>query len=166
MINVVYHDEFGIIADHWRHSLKCLSLESLFSVSSRLCLAFAVCLSIHFAIHIPSVIPRKSSLKVTVLKITVLWLIITAICIVVQVNEYMRNSDPFNYFCFPFTTSFPSDPLILGLQLVLLTLDIILIIFTIVCNGYLLVFTIRRSRKKALQSVGQRKRDCRNLLQD
>ena len=100
--NVVYDDEFGVIADHWRQSLKCLSLESLFSVSSRLSLAFAVCLSIHFAIHIPSLIPRKSSLKATVFNIIVLWLIITPIGIAVQVLEYMRNSDPFNYFCFPF----------------------------------------------------------------
>ena len=65
MINVVYDDEFGAIADMWRHSLKCLSLESLFSVSSRLCLSFALCLSVYFSIHIPSVIPRKSSLKAT-----------------------------------------------------------------------------------------------------
>ena len=163
VINVVYDDEFGIIADQWRHSLKCLSLESLFSTSSRLCLAFALCLSVHFAIHIPSVIPIKSSRKATFLKITVPWLIITSMCIVVQVLEHMRNSDPFNYFCFPFTTSFPSDPLILSLQIVLLTLDIILIIDTIICNGYLLVFAIRRSRSKTLQSVGQRKERLQKL---
>ena len=161
VINVVYGDEFGIIADLWRHSLKCLSLEILFSVSSQLCLAFALCLSAHFAIHIPSVIPRKSSLKATFFQIIVMWLTIASICVAVQILEQMRNIDPFNYFCFPFTTSFQSDPLILSLKSVLLVLDIILIIVTIVCHGYLLVFTVRRSKNKTLQSVGK----CKERLQ-
>ena len=163
VINVVYGDEFGIIADLWRHSLKCLSLESLFAVSSRLSLAFALCLSVHFAIHIPSLIPRKSSLKVTFFQTIVMWLIITSICITLQVLEQIRNIDPFNYFCFPVTTSFPNDPLILSLQSVLLILDIILIIATIVCHGYLLVFTIRRSKNKSLQCVGKRKERLQKL---
>ena len=163
MINVVYDDEFGVIADLWRDSLKCLSLEILFSVSSRLCLAFALCLSVHFAIHIPSVMERKSSLKATLFQIIVIWLIIAAICVTLQVLEQMLNIDPLNYFCFPFTTSFPTDPLILGLQSVLLILDIILIIATIVCHGYLLVFTIRRSKNKTLQNVGKRKERLQKL---
>ena len=163
VVNVVYHDEFGIIADLWRHSLMCLSLESLFSVSSRLCLAFALCLSVHFAIHIPSVIPIKSSLKATFFQIIVIWLIIAPICITLQVLEQMQNIDPFNYFCFPFTTSFPSDPLILSLQSALLILDIILIVVTIVCHGYLLVFTIRRRKNKILQNVGKRKERLEKL---
>ena len=75
----------------------------------------------------------------------------------------MRNIDPFNYFCFPFTTSFPSDPLILSLQSVLLISDIILIIVTIVCHGYLLVFIIRRSKNKTLQSVDKRKERLQKL---
>ena len=160
--NVVYHDKFSIIADQWRQSLKCLSLESLFSVSSRLCLSFALCLSVHFAFHIPSVIPRKSSLKATTLKIIVIWLIITSVCIGLQVLEHLQSSDLFNYFCFPFTL-FPSDPLILSLQSVLLIVDIILIIVTIVCHCYLLVFTIRRSKNKTLQSVGKRKERLQRL---
>ena len=157
VINVVFDDEFGIIADHWRHSLACLSLESIFLVSSRASLAFAVCLSVHFAIHSPSVIPRKTSQKVTLFKIITLWLVITPICITVQVLEKMRNIDPFNYFCFPFTTLFPSDPLILSLHIVLLIFDVILIIVTIASHGYLLAFAIRRSKNKTLQSVGKRK---------
>ena len=163
VINVVYHGEFGIIADLWRDSLKCLSLESLFAMSSRLCLAFSLCLSVHFAIHIPSVIPRKSSLKATFFQIIVMWFFIASICIAVQVLEQMRDIDPFNYFCFPFTTSFRSDPLILSLQSVLLVLDIILIIVIIVCHGYLLVFTIRRSKNKTLQSVGKRQERLQKL---
>ena len=163
VINVVYDDEFGIIADLWRHSLKCLSLESLFSVSSRLCLSFALCLSVYFAIHIPSVISRKSSLKAIFFNIIVIWLIIASICITLQVLEQIRKIDPFNYFCFPFTTSFPSDPLILSLQSVLLILDVILIIVTIVCHGYLLAFIIRRSKNKTLQSVDKRKERLQKL---
>ena len=163
VINVVFHDEFGVIADRWRHSLKCLSLESLFSVSSRLCLAFAVCISVHFTIHIPSVIPRKSSQKLTFFQIIIIWLLITSICITVQVLGQMRNIDRFNYFCFPFTTVFLPDPLILSLQSLLLILDIILLIVTFVCHGYLLVFTIRRSRNKTLQSVGKRKERLQKL---
>ena len=163
VINVAYHGVFGIIADLWRHSLKCLSLESLFSVSSRACLAFAVCLSVHFAIHIPSIIPKKSSKKATVFIIIIMWLIITTISIALQVLEHMHNTDPFNYFCFPFTTLFPSDPLILSLQSVLLILDIILIIITVVSYVYLLVFTIRRSKNKTLQNVDKRKERLQKL---
>ena len=162
-INVAYHDVFGITADLWRHSLKCLSLESLFSVSSRTCLAFAVCLSVHFAIHIPSVIPKKSSKKATVFQIIFIWLIITSISIAVQVLEHIHNTDPLNYFCFPFTTSFPSDTLILSLQSLLLILDFILIIVTIVSYVYLLVFTIRRSQNKTLQCVDKRKERLQKL---
>ena len=163
VINVVYHHEFGIIADQWRQSMKCLSLETLFSVSSRACLAFAVCLSVHFAIHIPSVIPQKTSQKATVLRIIVMWIIITSACITLQVLEKMHNTDPFNYFCFPFTTSIPSNPLILSLQSVLLILDIILIMITVVSYVYLLVFTIRRSKNKTLQNVDKRKERLQKL---
>ena len=163
VINVVFDDEFGIIADHWRHSSACLSLESIFLVSSRACLAFAVCLSVHFAICIPSVIPRKTSQKATVFKIIIMWLVITPICITVQVLEKMRDIDPFNYFCFPFTTVFPSDPVILSLQIVLLIFDILLIIVTIASHGYLLAFAIRRSKNKTLQSVGKRKERLQKL---
>ena len=102
--NVVYHDEFGIFADNYRHSWQCLSLESLISVSSRECLAFAFCLSVHFDIHIPSVVHKKSSLKETLFQTIIMWLIIISICIAVQVLEYLQSSDPFNYFCFLFTT--------------------------------------------------------------
>ena len=163
VINVAYHDVFGIFADQWRHSLKCLSLESLFSVSSRACLAFAVCLSVHFAIHIPSVIPKKSSQKATFIQIIIMWIIITSMCITLQVLEFMRNTDPFNYFCFPFTTLFPSDPLILGSQSVFLISDVILIIVTIVSYVYLLVFTIRRSKNKTLLNVDKRKERLQKL---
>ena len=163
IINVVYHDVFGIFADHWRHSGQCLILESLFSVSSWACLAFALCLSAHFAIHIPSVTPKESSLKAIFVRIIIMWLIIISTCITVQILEHMRNIDPFNYFCFPFTTLYPSDPLILGLQSVLLVLDVILIIATVISHSYLLVFIIRRSKNKTLQSVGKRKERLQKL---
>ena len=120
VINVVFHDVFGVIADQWRHSWKCLGLEILFSLSSRASLAFAVCLSVHFAVHIPSLINKKSSQKATVFQILIIWLLMTSLCITLQILEYMRNIDPFNYFCFPFTTLFPSDPLILSFQIVML----------------------------------------------
>ena len=61
IINEVYQGTFGVIADQWRHSWACLSLECLFSVSSRATLAFATSLSVYFAIHIPSMTRRKSS---------------------------------------------------------------------------------------------------------
>ena len=143
--------------------MKCRSLESLFSVSSWACLGFAVCLSVHFAIHIPSVIHKKSNQKGTVFQIIIMWLIITSICITLQVLEQMRNIDPFNYFCFPFTTLFPSDPLILSLQSMLLIFDVILIMVSIVSYVCLLVFTIRRSKNKSLQGVVKRKEILQKL---
>ena len=156
VINVIFDNVFGIIADQWRHSLKCLSLESLFSMSSRASLAFAVCLSVHFAIHIPSIIHRKSRQKVTLFQIIITWLIIISTSIAVHILECIHNIDPFNYFCFPFTTSFPSDPLILGIQIILLVIDCLLVIVSVASHGYLLVFVIKRRMNKALQSVSKR----------
>ena len=130
VVNVVYQDVFGIIADQWRHSWNCLGLESLLSISSRSSLAFATCLSVHFAVHIPSVIRREYSKKTAFFQVIIIWFIVTSMCITVQILEHMRNFDPFNYFCFPFTTLFPSDPLILTFQIVTLGLDYLS------CNGY------------------------------
>ena len=83
VINVVYKDTFGVIADHWRHSWKCLGLECAFSVSSRASLAFAGCLSLHFAIHIPSIIHREYSQKTTFFQVTIVLFLITSTCIAV-----------------------------------------------------------------------------------
>ena len=163
VINVVFHDVFGTIADQWRHSWTCLGLESIFSISSRSSLAFAVCISVHFALHIPSVIRRASSWKATVFQIIVTWLIIVSTCTAVQILEYMHNIDPFNYFCFPFITLFPSDPLILSLQIVMIILDCVLLMVTVVSYCYLLVFTTKRREDRALQSVAKRKNKLQKL---
>ena len=69
----------------------------------------------------------------------------------------MHDIDPYNYFCFPFTTLFPSDPLIFGLQIVTVLFDSLLVMVSIVSHSYLLVFTIKRGRNQALQSVNKRK---------
>ena len=157
IINEVYQGTFGIIADQWRHSWACLILESLFSVSSRATLAFAASLSGYFAIHIPSMTRRKSSHKVVIFQIFAIWLIISSVCILNQILEQMHNTDPFNYFCFPFTTLFPSHPLMLGLQTAMLILDCLLVMISIICYGYLLMFTIKRRKSAALQSVSKSK---------
>ena len=163
VVNANFHDEFGIIADQWRQSRMCLGLESLCSLSSRASLAFAVCLSVHFAVHIPSVVRRETSQKTMIFQIITPWLIISPICIAVQVLERIRSIDPFNYFCFPFTSVFPSDPLILSLHIVMLIVDYVLVTTTIVSLGYLFVFTIRIRRNKTLQSVGRRKEELQKL---
>ena len=157
VINVAFDGVFGIIADHWRYSWKCLSLEGLFSVSTRASLAFTVCLSVHFVIHIPSIIRRESSQKTTCFEIIITWILITLICIAVQILEHMHAIDLYNYFCFPFTTLFPSDPLMFGLHSVTVLFDSLLVMVSIVSYGYLLVFTLKR-RKNALQSMSKRKR--------
>ena len=165
VINVAFHDEFGIIADQWRQSWKCLSLESLFSLSSQTSLAFTLCLSVYLTIHIPSVIHRTSSQKVTFLKVITVWLIFAAMGSALQLLEYARNTDPFNYFCFPFTTQFPSDPLVLGLHICMVILDSLLVVAIIISYGYLVVFTIRRQRNKQLESVGSKRKKNLHKLQ-
>ena len=157
VINAVFSGVFGVIADQWRYSWKCLSLEGLFSVSSRSSLAFADCLSVHFAIHVPSIIRRESNHKAACFQILITWVFVTSACIAVQILKYMHDIDPYNYFCFPFTTLFPSDPLLLGLQIVTLLFDSLLVVVSIVSYSYLLVFTIKRGRNQALQSVSKRK---------
>ena len=118
-------------------------------MSSQLTFAFAAYLSVHFAIHIPSVICRESSQNATFVQIIITWLIITPICIAVQILEHKHNVDQFNYFCFPFATLFPFDPLILSFQIVMLIFDNLLLTTIVGSYGYLLAFIIRR-RKKAL----------------
>ena len=163
VVIVVYDDIFGVIADHWRHSWKCLGLESTFSILSRASLAFAVCLSLHFAIHIPSIIHREYSHKTTFFQITFVWFLITSTCISVQVVEHKQDSDPHNYFCFPFTTLFPSHPLILCLQIVMVLLYNLLVMVCVISYGYLLVFTVRQRRNQTLQSVSKRKSKLQKL---
>ena len=159
VINVVFSGVFEVIGDQWRYSWKCLNLEGLLSVSSRSSLAFAVCLSVHFAIHIPSIIRRKSSQKAACFQIIITWVFITSVCIAVQILKHMHAIDPYNYFCFPFTTLFPSDPLIFGLQIVTVLFDSLLVMVSIISYGYLLVFIVKRGRNQALQSVSKRKKN-------
>ena len=163
IVNVLYHDVFGIVADQWRHSWKCLGLESLFFMSSQSTFAFAAYLSVHFAIYIPSVIRRESSQNATFVQIIITWLIITPMCTAVQILEQKSNVDPFNYFCFPFATLFPFDPLILSFQIVMLIFDNLLLMTIVGSYGYLLAFIMRRRRKKALQSMGERNRKLQKL---
>ena len=163
VINVIFQDVFGIIADQWRYSWMCLGLEILFSLSSRSSLTFAACLSVLFAIHIPSALRREPSQKATIFQIISTWLIIAFISTAVQIVEYMHTFDPFNYFCFPFTTLFPSDPLILSFQIVMLILDSLLGMVTIVSCSYLLMFSIRRRKNEALQHVGKSKKNLQKL---
>ena len=163
LVNVLYHDVFGIVADQWRHSWKCLGLESLFFMSSQSTLAFAAYLSVHFDIHIPLVICRESSQNATFVQVIITWLIITPMCIAVQILEQKRNVDPFNYCCFPFATLFPFDPLILSFQIVMLMFDNILLRTIVGSYGYLLAFIMRRRSKKALQSMGKRNRKLQKL---
>ena len=134
-----------------------LSLEGLLSVSSRSSLAFAVCLPVHFAIHISSIIRRESSQKAACFQVIITWVFITFVCIAVQILKHMYDIDPYNYFCFPFTTLFPSDPLIFGLQIVTVLFDSLLVMVSIVSYSYLLVFIVKRGRNQALQSVSKRK---------
>ena len=111
VINVIFQDVFGVIADQWRQSWRCLSLECLFAVSSQAYLAFAVYLSVYFAQHIPLISHRDASQKIILLQVIFMWILIISMCIPVQILEHMRNKDPFNYFYLPFTTSSSADPL-------------------------------------------------------
>ena len=141
----------------------CISLEGLFAVSSQSSLSFAVCLSVHLAIHVPSIIRRTSSQKTLYFQITFTWVLIISMCVAKQILEHLHHIDPYNYFCFPFTTLFPSRPLILSLQIVMVLLDCLLGTASIVSNGYLLRFIIKRTRSKTLQTVSKRKQKLEKL---
>ena len=156
VINVIYQDIFGIIADQWRQSWKCLTVECLFSVSSQASLAFAVCLSVLYAIHIPSLTHRDSSLKKVSGQLVILWISIISVCIPVQILEHMQNIDPFNYFCLPFTTSLSSDPATLSIQVVMVILNFLLVLTCIISYSYLLAFISKQKRNKALKCVRKR----------
>ena len=153
VINVIFQDIFGVIADQWRQSRECLSLECLFSMSSQASLAFAVYLSVQFAIHIPSMIHKEVGQKTAFGQVVITWILIIAMCITKEILEHMRNMDPFNYFCLPFTTFLSTNPLILSIQIVMVIFDIFLVMICIVSYSYLLVFITKQRRNKALKSV-------------
>ena len=157
VINVIYQDIFGIIADQWRQSWKCISLECFFSVSSQASLAFAVCLSVLFAIHVPSVTHKKSSKKSVFGQIVILWILILSVCIPVQVMEHVQNLDPFNYFCLPFT-SLLSDPTTLSIQIVMVILNALLVMTCIISYSYLLAFISKKKRDENLKHISQRQK--------
>ena len=146
VIDVIFQDIFGVIADRWRQSWQCLGLECLFSVSSQASLAFAVYLSVHFAIHIPSMSRREASRNTVLLQVVFMWILIISICIPVQILEHMRNMDPFNYLCLPFTTSLSADPLILSIQIVMVIFDVFLVMICVVSYSYLLVFITKQKK--------------------
>ena len=155
-INVLFQDIFGIMADMWRQSWTCLCLESFFAVSSRATLAFAVCLSLHFALHIPSLTRKHVSRKSSFWRVASTWIIISSMSIVVQILEHVHNIDPYNYFCFPFTTSFPSNVLILSLQVIMLMLDCTLVVVCILSYSFLVVYTTKQRKEKALKLISKR----------
>ena len=158
VINVIYQDIFGIIADQWRQSWKCLSLECLFSVSSQASLAFAVCLSVLFAIHIPSLTHKESSKKTVFGQIVILWILILSVCIPVQVLEHVQNLDPFNYFCLPFATSLSSDAATLSIHIMMVILNVLLVLTCIISYSYLLVFISKKKRDEHLKHISKRQK--------
>ena len=158
VINVIYQDIFGIIADQWRQSWTCLTLECFFAVSSEASLAFAVCLSVLFAIHIPSVTHKKASKKTVFGQIVTLWILILSVCIPVQVMEHVQNLDPLNYFCLPFTTSLSSDPTTLSIQIVMVILNVLLVMTCIISYSYLLAFISKKKRDENLKHISKRQK--------
>ena len=158
VINVIYQDIFGIIADQWRQSWKCLSLECLFSVSSQASLAFAVCLSVLYAIHIPSLTRRDYSRKTVFGQLVILWIFIISVSIPLHILEHVQKIDPFNYFCLPFTTSLSSDPTTLSIQIMVIILNFLLVLTCIISYSYLLVFISKKKRDQALKSVAKRQK--------
>ena len=126
-------------------------------MSSQASLAFAVYLSVHFAIHIPSMIHKEVGQKRAFAQAVITWILIIAICITKEILEHMRNMDPFDYFCLPFTSSLSIDPLILSIQIVMVIVDVFLVVICIVSYSYLLVFITKQRRNKALKSVRKRK---------
>ena len=158
VLNVIYQGIFGIIADQWRQSWKCLTLECLFTVSSQASLALAVCLSVLFAIHIPSLTRRDSSQKTVFGQLVILWILIISMSIPIQILEHVQNVDLFNYFCLPFTTSLSSDPATLSIQIMTVILNFLLVLTCIISYSYLLVFISKRKRDKALKSIRQRQK--------
>ena len=107
---------------------------------------------------------ENPSQKATFFQVITIWLTIISMCLAVQILEHLRNIDPFNYFCFPFTTLFPSDPLIFSFQIVMLSLDSLLVMATVVSYSYLLVFTTRTRRNKALRHLDKRQEKLQKFL--
>ena len=108
-------------------------------------------------------IRREASQNTVFLQVVFMWVLIISMCIPVQVLEHMRNMDPLNYFCLPFTTSRSADPLILSIQIVVVIFDILFVMICIVSYSYLLVFNSKQKRIKALKSVSKRKDKLRRF---
>ena len=77
--NLYYAGNFGIEADHWRHSWRCYFLEFTFFASSEASLVFATFISVHFAVKIPAIVRKEHSKNKTILQIAAVWSIIILI---------------------------------------------------------------------------------------
>ena len=101
--------------------------------------------------------PQTAKAEYSTLTIVFMWILIISMCIPIQILEHMRNMDPFNYFCLPFTTSLSADSLMLSRQMVMVIFDLFLVMICIVSYSYLLVFITKQKRIEALKSVSKRK---------
>ena len=158
IFNVMYSGYFGITVDKWRHSVKCLLLESIFSVSAQSSLAFGVLITIHFAVYIPSIVRQEIHKRRTVLIIMLIWLGIILICTTGQIVQRNGEIDEYNYFCFPFVTSQLQGGLQISFHSSLLFIDFLSVCLCISLNVYIFVFVIRQSRTKLSTSAVQQER--------
>ena len=150
VFNVMYSGYFGKVVDQWRQSIECLLLESFFSVSAQSSLAFGVLITIHFAIHIPSIIRRKTYLKRTILIIMLIWLSTVLVCTTGQIVQRNGHVDVNNYFCLPFVTTYLQDGLQLGFHVTLLTLNFLSVCSCISLNMYILMYVVKQSHCNSL----------------
>ena len=157
VLNTYYDGEFGVISDQWRYSWKCLGLELCFFVATQACLWSSVIMSLHFAIVIPSIVPRNIAGFKIILILTVMWLLVLGTASAITATKVLMNAmDPLNYFCLPFLISFPSNILIKVYHITLIIIDCGLILCTIVSYTYLFIYLNKQIGKKSLQAVKKR----------
>ena len=155
--NLYYAGNFGIEADHWRHSWRCYFLEFTFFASSEASLSFTTFLSVHLAINIPAIVKKELSKNKTILKIAAVWSFVILISLARQGIVLNFEMDPYNYFCLPFLTTSHEKTISICLHVFLLFLNLALISVTVACYTFLFHHTIKAKSNKHLQNIRKRK---------
>ena len=155
--NFQFKGDFGAVADVWRASWKCLILECTLCLSSHVSLAFSVNMSIHYAIHIPSLTKKTSSTMSMKMRALLLWCLLLMLATGRQSILVGINKDPHNYLCIPFVSSPAQLVTIHFLHLLVIIIDFLLCALCVCCYSY--IYNHVRSHKdiKQLTHIKRRK---------
>ena len=155
-INLHYQGTFGVMADIWRVSWPCFTLEMIFSISSQLALISATYSAVHMAVYIPSTARRKAKKRTTLFIIIMAWIIVSSDAFTMKYFKHHSATDSIDYFCLPFIMSSHQNPVIYAIDISFVMVDFMFASVCIACYSYLLVYVIKKRVSTLFQHTTNR----------